>query len=373
MQKTTTMNDLEAKKLLLSAPGDTIQETIDEIGMSQAELAERLGRSVPKLNELIKGKAPITKETATKLEYVLGISASFWLNLERQYQDELLEIEQMEYLEQCTEWVSSFPILNLKKLGILPNTNSKPELAESLLKFFRVASPAQWSDIYTGSSLAFKIDLRHTAEPEAISVWLRFGELQAEKLTLKTFDKKIVRESIDQIQALSFAHPDGWLGELQQICATCGIALVYTPCISKAPIYGATRWIKNNTLPLIQITDRQKDYNAFWFTFYHELAHILYHGKKEIFIDGLDSITPDKQKEDHADEFASRMLLSEKERNELFQYSQFNTNLIIQLSKKFKKHPGIIVAQVQRQYNNLYKDVRLNSLKTKVVFTELIT
>ena len=149
--------------------------------------------------------------------------------------------------------------------------------------------------------------------------------------------------------------------------------MVYTPCISKAPIYGATRWIKNNTLPLIQITDRQKDYNAFWFTFYHELAHILYHGKKEIFIDGLDSITPDKQKEDHADEFASRMLLSEKERNELFQYSQFNTNLIIQLSKKFKKHPGIIVAQVQRQYNNLYKDVRLNSLKTKVVFTELIT
>jgi plasmid maintenance system antidote protein VapI len=39
------------------------------IGMSQAELAERLGRSVPQLNELIKGKAPITKETATKLEY----------------------------------------------------------------------------------------------------------------------------------------------------------------------------------------------------------------------------------------------------------------------------------------------------------------
>ena len=62
--------------------------------------------------------------------------------------------------------------------------------------------------------------------------------------------------------------------------------MVYTPCISKAPIYGATLWIKNNTLPLIQITDRQKDYNAFWFTFYHELAHILYHGKKEIFIDG---------------------------------------------------------------------------------------
>jgi hypothetical protein len=45
---------------------------------------------------------------------------------------------------------------------------------------------------------------------------------------------------------------------LQQICSECGIALVYTPCISKAPIYGATRWIRNSSKPLIQITDRQK-------------------------------------------------------------------------------------------------------------------
>ena len=366
------MTDLEAKKLLLSTPGDTIQETIDDIGMSQAELAERLGRSVPKLNELIKGKAPITKETATKLEYVLGIPASFWLNLERQYQDELQQIEQMDYLEQCTDWISSFPLLNLKKLGILPDTTQKTELAESLLKFFRVASPTQWSSIYADSSQAFKIDLRRTAEPEAISVWLRFGEIQSENFAIGTFDKSTLRESIEKFQALSYTHPDSWLDDLQKICADSGVALVYTPCIAKAPIYGATRWIKNSTLPLIQITDRQKDYNTFWFTFYHELAHILYHGKKEIFIDGLESMGPDKEKEEQADAFASRMLLSEKERNELFQYSQFNLELIIQLSEKFQKHPGIIVAQVQRQYNNLYEDLHLNSLRTKVVFRELM-
>ena len=175
------MTDLQIKKSLLSCPGDSIQEHIDHIGMSQAELAERLGRSVPKLNELIKGKAPITKETATKLEYVLGVPASFWINLERTYQDELLEIEQMEHLEQCQEWVSSFPLAKMKSFGLLPDTRNKPELADGLLKFFRVASPTQWSDIYNGSSLAFKIELRHTAEPQAISVWLRLGELQADK------------------------------------------------------------------------------------------------------------------------------------------------------------------------------------------------
>lgn len=365
------MTDLELKKSLLSCPGDTIQEHIDEIAMSQAELAERLGRSIPKLNELIKGKAPITKETATKLEYVLGIPASFWLNLERQYQDELLEIEKLEHLEQCTEWAKGFPLAAMKKIGIIPNTRNKVEIAGSLLKYFRVASPTQWSDVYVGSSLAFKIELRHTTEPQAISVWLRLGELQAERLKVASFDKKVLRSKLNAIQEIAYKHSANWLDELQELCTSCGVALVYTPCISKAPIYGATRWIKNNTMPLVQVTDRHKDYNAFWFTFYHELAHILYHGKKEIFIEGLDSINPDKDKEAQADDFAARMLLTEKERNELFQYPTFDKNLVVHLSQKFKKHPGIIVAQIQRRYNNLYKDYHLNSLKTKVVFNEL--
>lgn len=365
------MTDLQIKKSLLTCPGDSIQEHIDHIGMSQAELAERLGRSVPKLNELIKGKAPITKETATKLEYVLGVPASFWLNLERTYQDELLEIEQMEHLKQCQEWVSSFPLAKMKSLGLLPDTRQKTVLADSLLKFFRVASPAQWSDIYNRSSLAFKIELRHTAEPQAISVWLRLGELQADKIKVAAFDKKALRNSLEQIHDLAYKHSNTWLEELQTLCSSCGVALVYTPCIARAPIYGATRWIKNNSVPLIQITDRQKDYNAFWFTFFHELGHILYHGKKDIFIDGIESIKPDKEKEEEADAFAARMLLSEKERKELFQQPNFDRELILKFSQKFKKHPGIIVAQVQRKHHHLYKDAHLNSLKTKVEFTEL--
>lgn len=363
------MNNAELKKSLLSCPGDTIQEHIDYIGMSQAELAERLGRSVPKLNELIKGKAPLTNDTATKLEYVLGIPANFWLNLERNYQDELLEIKRLEDLEEYKIWVTSFPLNIMKKFRILPISNDKVVLADCLLKFFRVATPKQWSEIYNGSSLAFKIELRHTTEPQAISVWLRLGELQADKLEVAQFDKKALKDSLDQIHEISYKHSETWLEDLQSLCASCGLALVYTPCIAKAPIWGASRWIKNNSVPLIQMTDRKKDYNAFWFTFYHELAHILYHGKKDIFIDGLDSIEPDMDKENEADEFAGRMLLSEKERNELFQYPNFDRELVMQFSKKFKKHPSIIVGQVQRKYN-LYNDFRLNKLKTKVEFKE---
>jgi len=234
------MTKLELKKSLLSCPGDTIQEHLDEIMMSQAELAERLGRSIPKLNELIKGKAPLTKDTATKLEYVLDIPAEFWLNLERRYQDELLKIERMENLARFIEWLKPFTALS-----------------------------------------------------------------------------------------------------------------------------GGSKTIQ---LRLLKLTDRQKDYHAFWFTFYHELGHILYHGKKDIFMEGIDGIQPDQAKEAEADAFAARMLLSEKERNELFQYPEFYKELILELSEQFKKHPAILVGQVQRVYHRYYKDRELNGLKVRVAF-----
>ena len=81
-------------------------------------------------------------------------------------------------------------------------------------------------------------------------------------------------------------------------------------------------------------------------------------------MEGIDGIQPDQAKEAEADAFAARMLLSEKERNELFQYPEFYKDL----SKQFKKHPAILVGQVQRVYQRYYKDRGLNGLKVRVAF-----
>ena len=83
-------------KELLSPPGDTIQETIDVKGMRQNELAERMGKTENKINDIIKGKEPISVDTVLKLELVLGIPAKFWLTRETNYREELVRIEQQE-------------------------------------------------------------------------------------------------------------------------------------------------------------------------------------------------------------------------------------------------------------------------------------
>lgn len=80
----------------VSPPGETLQEILEERGMSQAELAERTGRPKKTINEIINGKAAITPETALQLERVLGIPASFWNHRERQYREALARIEEEE-------------------------------------------------------------------------------------------------------------------------------------------------------------------------------------------------------------------------------------------------------------------------------------
>lgn len=85
---------LELAKSLISPPGDTLQEHIDFIGMSQAELAERMGRPKEKINDIINGKEPITTETAFQLEKALGIPISFWQKRENKYRKELYELQQ---------------------------------------------------------------------------------------------------------------------------------------------------------------------------------------------------------------------------------------------------------------------------------------
>ena len=70
-------------------PGDTILELLELNSMTQLDLSDKTGINKKTINEIIKGKAPITTTTALKLEYVFNIPASFWNNLESNYREVL--------------------------------------------------------------------------------------------------------------------------------------------------------------------------------------------------------------------------------------------------------------------------------------------
>ncbi len=338
---------LEISKSLLSPPGDTIQEHIDFIGMSQAELAERMGRPKEKINDIIKGREPITTATAFQLDKVLGIPAGFWINRENTYRKELYELQQQEALESQKDWLAAFPINEIRKLGWLPHTREKHILVDSLLKFFGVASTEEWETIYVAEevSVAFRVSLAHTQSPHAISAWLRMGELQAKELKIEPFDKRKFKDALSEIKELAFLIPVGFAQQLQNICAQCGVALVYTPKLPKAPISGATRWFHNK--PIIQLSGRFKTNDHFWFTFFHEAAHIILHGKKDVFLENVTGATIDLEKEEEANAFAAKQLLTDGQLREIRQAEPLTDELIQAFAHKFRTPPGVIIGRLQ--------------------------
>ena len=74
-------------------PGATLQETIDQLGIDQRELAERTGLTAKTLNLIIKGRAPLTQQTAMLLELVTNVPARIWNNLEAEYRKRLVHLE----------------------------------------------------------------------------------------------------------------------------------------------------------------------------------------------------------------------------------------------------------------------------------------
>lgn len=83
----------------LVPPGEILEEYLESYRMTQTELADRTGLTQKTINEIIKGKLPITSETALKLERFLGRPAHFWNNLERQFQEDRSRLAEKNQLE----------------------------------------------------------------------------------------------------------------------------------------------------------------------------------------------------------------------------------------------------------------------------------
>lgn len=337
--------NIQDERDLLTKPGDTILEVIEDLKMTQAELAERMGKTPPKVNDIISGKEPITVATAIILEKVLNIESQFWLNLEAQYRDKLTRIEQEEFLVNCKSWLEIQPINELKKCGYLKGDKKDTSLVNECLQFYGVATPTQWESLYVNEyfTASFRKSQVHQSSLGSIAAWFRIGEIEMRRLKLKPYNKDTFKTNLLLIKELVRIQPEDYAYQLQSLCLDAGVALIYTMCISKAPISGATRWIGGT--PLIQLTDRYKSNDHFWFTFYHEAGHIFLHGRKEVFIEEFTGYDNDKQKEFEADEFANKWLLPEKFMDEL--PNKITEKVIKDIARKYETHPAIVLARLQ--------------------------
>lgn len=330
-------------------PGETLAEKLEEINMGPKEFAIRTGKPEKTINAVLKGESAITSDMAILFEDVLQIPARFWLKQQYEYDEYIARQKRQSVIELAKDWAAAFPYAEMAKLGWIIPTRKVEEKVAHLFKYFGVSSSDAWEEYFYKQQLkvSFRISLYNTKKPHALSAWIRQGELQASKINAPSFDKKMLLAQLPKIKALMATHPDDFFQQLQELCLLAGVKVIYTPCIKKAPISGATRWI--NEHPVVQMTGRYNQNDRFWFTFFHELGHILLHGKKEIFLEDIEYSDYDKQKEKEADEFAIKWTFSEEEEKEVSKNEVLTETDIVKYAAKFNTHPAIIIGRLQKK------------------------
>jgi len=343
----------------VSPPGETILDILEERGWTQAELAERTGFTRKHVNQLIKGKASITEETALRLERVLGSTAGFWLKREAQYRETSARQSELNDLKSDVGWLSQLPIADMVRFGWIKRHNERVRQVAECLRYFGVASVVAWKDKYEAMVLAFRASEKFERKQGAVTAWIRNGEREAEGIDCAVYQRVILESNLPGIRSLmTESDPAVFLPKLKEFCRESGIVLVIAPSPKGCPVSGITKWLQPDKA-LVMLSLRYKSNDHFWFTFFHELAHLILHGKKMMFLELHDGL--DNKSEDEANRWAANFLIPlayEKQLRKL----ELSEARILQFAEDVGIPPGIVVGRLQKD-NLIPWNSSLNALK----------
>jgi HTH-type transcriptional regulator/antitoxin HigA len=343
-------------------PGHIIARTLEREGMSQKNLSERTGLTEKHISQVINGEASITVDTALLLENALGGSASFWINLEKNFQEAKARIERTSLLKREVGLLPKFPYRELVKRGYVEQTSNKDKKIECLWKFFGVNS---LRFVQETERVAFRKRPGTEIKSEAIAAWLRCGELEAKQQNPASFSESALKQSLKKIKSLSTKPPEQFSVEVQQILNQAGVALVYVPHFAGTGVSGAVRWIADT--PTMQLSLFGACADMFWFNLFHEIGHLVLHGKKEKFIEfDTRAFSVAQEKEKEADAFATNELISEGEYEAFLVNSDFSRQAIVRFAKLLGLDPGIVAGRLC--HDGLIEWADVSGLRTRLKF-----
>lgn len=337
-------------------PGATLRDVLEALGMSQAELAERAGRPERTISQIITGKRAITAETALEFERVLGTPASFWVRREANYREALVRLEERRrLLQEEAPLAREFPYAEMAKLGWVEPTRSAVEKAENLLSFFGVASLKL---LDRQPAAIFRVGTCREPSDCALIAWLRAGQLAAYEIQTGAFDARALRALLPELRGMTAQRPRAVVPRLQELLAARGVAFAVIPHLPKTAAQGATHWLGPNKV-VLQLSVRYKWADVFWFSLFHELGHLLLHGKREVFVNRTDREHTGAEAE--ADRFAADTLIPPAEYERLVAARPIRGMAVRSFAREIGVHPGIVVGRLQ--HDRAIKRSEMNALR----------
>ena len=344
-------------------PGWILEERLEVEGISHAEFARRCGRSAKLISEIISGKAPLEPGTALQFEKVLGVDASIWLGIESEFRLHRAREVEARNAAASAEWVKAFPVSDLVKRGCFQRPKSDIDAVAKLLAFFRVGSVDAWTARYGLANVAYRHSPRFKSNEAALATWLRLGEIEAEGQECAEYNDSRFRHAVRNIRCLTREPVIEALDQTARLCNEAGVALTLVQPLPKTALSGAAWWLSPRKA-VIQLGARHKTDDHFWFSFFHEAAHILLHSKKGVFVDEANG--DDAEQEIEANEWASDILIPKAAWQLFVASSPRSARAVKSFADEQGIAPGIVVGRLQ--HKGILPWSQLNSLKVRLAW-----
>ena len=348
---------IKSRTFIATPPGATIKEQLQDRGLSQKEFALRMGMSEKHISNLINGDVRLTPEVAFRLEMVLGIPAKFWNNLESVYRDKIIKANAENEMDADIELMKKFPYREMERNEWVPHATNSVERVINLRQYFGVAQLAMVQD-----SRITRIACRRLSETEkadfALIAWAQKAKLECRSIQTGPIDLKHLHDIIPEIREMTVKDPSEFCSQLTQMLAECGIALVFLPHIGGSFLHGATFYEGQKIV--VGLTVRGRDADRFWFSLFHELAHIL-----KGHINQLEG-TSDED-EDEANQFAKNTLIDIRSFESFVEHGDYRKDAVIQFADSIGIDRGIVVGRLQKEGYIPFN--WFNDLKKKYVIT----
>lgn len=348
---------LRSRTIIASPPGTTIKEQLVDRGMSQKEFALRMDMSEKHISRLINGEVQLTPDMSRRLELVLGVPAQFWSRLESVFREKLAKADAENDMDADIEIAKKFPYKEMAKNGWVPKTSKATEKVIYLRKHFEVVRLGLLQGTLI-PGIACRRLAEHEKADHALFAWAQKAKLEARKIDTKTIDINKLSNMIPNIRKMTRENPEMFCVTLVETLANCGIATVFLPHIGGSFLHGATFY--DGSKIVMGLTVRGKDADRFWFSLFHEIAHIIYGHI------GQPNGTSDID-ESAADEFAKETLIASKEFEPFIAKKDFSKSSIIQFADALEIDTGIVVGRLQKEGYIEYS--WYNELKTKYKIT----
>ena len=347
---------------LIIHPGETIGDILEERGISQAELATRTGVTPTYINNVIKGKKDISAKFALSLEYALGVSKSFWINLQANYDAELLEANESATIteeERNTCHSLNEIIKYLREEGRIPVDIKNDSLILSLRKVFQISNISNLKSIIPNG--AFRLSSKAKVDPYVMGAWIRLCQIAGENRKISnSFDKSKVSELVSKTKDIMCNQDKFNPDSLKNLFFDYGIDFSIARNFRGAPVNGYISKKKDMTYQMV-LTIRGSYADIFWFSLFHELAHIVNDdlNKSGSYID----YDKNDIKETLADEFACNSLIDPDNYCCFIEQANFTWNSIETFAKSQNVKPYIVLGRLQREH--LIEYSRFASKKTR--------